>query len=153
MVRSMGEDSTMASQPEAQTTSPERRKGVRPMRVLVADDDRDTVETLAAVLRDEGYEIFTAYSGNEVLQGIQVFRPDAVILDVNLPKVSGYALAQATRFSFTDLRRPLIIGMSGWWTQAPDRLVGEQVGFDHYLIKPTDPADVIGRLEAHRKRL
>jgi DNA-binding response OmpR family regulator len=148
----MGDDSRMTPQPEVREQSPERRMGERAMRVLVADDDRDMVDTLAEVLRDQGYVVHTAYSGGDVLQGIQVFRPDAVILDVNLPKVSGYALAQATRFSFTEIRRPLIIGMSGWWTQAPDRMVGEQVGFDHYLVKPTDPADVISRLEAHRKR-
>lgn len=129
----------------------ERRRGDRPLRVLIADDDRDTVEMLAVVLREEGHVVYTAFNGADVLPAIQAFRPDVIVLDVNLPKVSGYALAQATRYSFTDVRKPLIIAISGVWTQTPDRIVGRQVGFDHYLVKPADPAELLRLLEAFRR--
>lgn len=129
----------------------ERRRDDRPLRVLIADDDRDTVDMLAVVLREEGHVVHAAFNGSEVLQAIQVFRPDVIILDVNLPKVSGYALAQATRYSFTDVRKPLIIAISGVWTQAPDRMVGRQVGFDHYLVKPADPAELLRLIKAFRR--
>ncbi|MGQ0654968.1 MAG: response regulator [Betaproteobacteria bacterium] len=116
----------------------------------MADDDHDTTEMLASILRDEGHVVYTAYSGADVLPAMQLFRPDAVILDVNLPKVSGFALAQAARSALSDVRRPLLIAISGVWTQAPDRLVGQQVGFDHYLVKPTDPNHVLAHLNVLR---
>lgn len=61
------------------------------------------------------------------------------MLDISVPGVSGYAAAQAIRHSFVEIRRPLLIGMSGKWVQSPDRLIAQQVGFDHYLVKPCDP--------------
>ena len=132
--------------------SPDRRHAPAQLRVMLADDDRDTVDMLAGILRDEGHVVYTAYSGADVLPAMQVFRPDALILDINLPKVSGFALAQATRFAFTDVRRPLLIAISGAWIQAPDRILGKQVGFDHYLMKPADPNDLLALLDVIRSR-
>jgi len=126
--------------------SPERRDMQRPLRILVADDDRDTVDTLATLLEGEGHVVRRVYSGKEVLPAVRIMRPDAVILDVALPAMSGYAVAQAIRESFVDLRRPLLIAISGVWKDFPDRRVAEQVGFDHYLAKPADPAAVLSLL-------
>jgi DNA-binding response OmpR family regulator len=128
-----------------------RRQLPEQLRVLVADDDRDTTEMLASILRDEGHVVYTAYSGGEVLSATQMFRPDAVILDINLPEVSGFALAQATRLELTDVRRPLLIAISGAWTQAADQTVGRHVGFDHYLVKPADPNAVLNYLSVLRQ--
>lgn len=88
----------------------ERRDTNRALRVLVADDDADTVQ---------------------------------IILDLSIPGLSGYAVARAVRHSFTDMRRPLLIAISGMWKQAGDRLVAQHVGFDHYLVKPCDPREVV----------
>ena len=68
------------------------------------------------------------------------------------PDLSGYAVAQAVRHSFTDMRRPLMIAISGMWRQAGDRLVAQQVGFDHYLLKPCDPREVVQLLNKLRER-
>lgn len=134
--------------PEASKVPPDERRSARKqLRIVVADDDRDTADTLAALLRHEGHVVHTAYSGNEVLPVIRTARPDAVILDINLPKLSGYALAQATRHSFSDMRRPLLIAISGVWTETPDRLLGRQVGFDHYLPKPAEANDLLRLLD------
>jgi CheY-like chemotaxis protein len=121
----------------------ERRQTNRALRVLVADDERDTVKTLTAILELEGHVVRGVPSGPEVLSTIPIFRPDAIILDVSITGLSGYAVAQAVRHSFTDLRRPLMIAVSGVWKQAGDRMVAQQVGFDHYLVKPCDPGKVI----------
>jgi DNA-binding response OmpR family regulator len=86
-----------------------------------------------------------------VLPAVRSFRPDAVILDISVPGVSGFAVAQAIRHSFTDIRRPLMIGISGVWKQPPDRQVARQVGFDHYLVKPCDPAILIYLLAALKR--
>jgi two-component system OmpR family response regulator len=114
----------------------ERRHEGQPLRIVIADDERDTVDTLAAVLRDAGYIVHGVYSGSEVLPTVRIVRPDAVIVDISLPGMSGYAVAQEVRHSFTDLRRPLLIGISGKWKQGSDKLIARQVGFDHYLDKP-----------------
>ena len=137
--------------PQAQSRE-ERRHTNRALRVLVVDDDADTVQTLTAVLELEGHVVRAVQSGADVLPAVPVFRPDAIILDISIPGLSGYAVAQAVRHSFTDMRRPLMIAISGMWKQAGDRLVAQQVGFDHYLVKPCDPREVIDLLEKLSKR-
>jgi CheY-like chemotaxis protein len=124
----------------------ERRHANRALRVLVADDDVDTVQTLTAVLELEGHVVRAVHSGADVLSVVRILRPDALILDISIPGLSGYAVAQAVRHSFTDLRRPLMIAISGMWKQAGDRLVAQQVGFDHYLVKPCDPRELVDLL-------
>ena len=137
--------------PTSQPSS-ERRRDDRPVRVLVADDDRDTVNTLAAILETEGHVVQRVYNGSEVLTTVRVFRPDAIILDISVPGISGYGAAQAIRYSFPDMRRPLMIAISGIWKELPDRLVAQQVGFDHYLLKPCDPLEVVQLLADCNKR-
>lgn len=103
---------------------------------------------MVLILKNEGHVVHSAYTGKEVLSAISVFRPDVVILDIGLPGVSGYAIARAIRNSFTDIRRPLMIAITGLWTETPDRMVAEQVGFDHFLLKPCKPDEVIQILAA-----
>jgi len=131
----------------------ERRQMTRPLRVLIADDDRDIVDTMARLLRAEGHIVQSAYTGKDVLPAVRIFRPDAIILDISIPQMSGYAVAQAIRQLFTDVRRPLLIGISGVWKDFADRRIAEQVGFDHYLEKPAEPAKLLAILETlHGKR-
>jgi CheY-like chemotaxis protein len=131
----------------------ERRHMARALRVLIADDDRDTVDTMAKLVRAEGHIVQSAYSGKDVLPAVLIFRPDAIILDISIPQMSGYAVAQAIRQLFTDVRRPLLIAISGVWKDFADRRIAEQVGFDHYLEKPADPAKLLALLETlYQKR-
>ena len=102
---------------------------------------------LSVVLADEGHEVVVALRGDEALALSRLFRPDALITDVNMPGVSGYALAQELRQRHGILC-PLLIGMSGVWTQTSDRLLGEVAGFDHYLVKPYDVKQILGLLAA-----
>lgn len=141
----------MEASPQRQSRE-ERRQTNRALRVLVADDDADTVRTLTALLELEGHVVRAVHSGSDVLPAVPIFRPDAIILDISIPGLSGYAVAQAVRHSFTDMRRPLMIAISGVWKQAGDRLVAQQVGFDYYLVKPCDPRevlDLLGKLSKH----
>ena len=130
----------------------ERREAGQPLCIVVADDEPDTVATLAAVLRIAGHTVYAVYNGADVLPTVRVARPDAVIVDIELPAMSGYAIAQEIRYSFTDLRRPLLIGISGKWKQRSDRLIARQVGFDHYLDKPCDVEQILQLLEPLRRR-
>jgi DNA-binding response OmpR family regulator len=131
------------------TIVPRRDGGAsgKSLRVLIADDDRDNATMLAVVLADEGHEVVSALRGDEALELSRLFRPDVLITDVNMPGVSGYAIARELRQRHGNLC-PLLIGMSGVWTQTSDRLLGEVAGFDHYLVKPYDVKQLVGILAA-----
>ena len=128
----------------------ERRSAGRVLRVLVIDDDPDSVKILSALLQLEGHVVHGASGGKEALAAVQMFRPDAMIVDISIPGMSGYAVAQAVRNSFTQIRRPLMISMTGFWREHADKLISEQVGFDHHLLKPCDPAELLRLLGAVR---
>jgi CheY-like chemotaxis protein len=136
--------------PEQPAVSERRHYGER-LRILVVDDDADTVNTLAFILRDEGYVVQPAYTGSEALSAARMFRPDVIIHDIAVPGMSGYAVAQSIRYGFTDMRRPFMIAISGMWQQTPDRKVAEQTGFDAYLTKPCDTAKLLGLVEGFRR--
>ena len=129
----------------------ERRRSGRVLHVLIADDERDTVKTLSAILETEGHVVQAVYSGVEVLPAVRLFRPDAVMLDMALPGMSGYAIAQAIRFTFTDIRRPLLVAISGVWKEPAERVFAQHAGFDHYLVKPCDPRVLLELLSVLRK--
>jgi DNA-binding response OmpR family regulator len=129
----------------------ERRTTHQALRIVVADDERDTVDTLTLILRDEGHVVQGLYNGKDVLRAVRVMRPDAIILDIAIPGLSGYALAQVIRNTFTDLRRPLLVAITGMWKEAPDRMLAQQVGFDHHLVKPCDPGELLKLLEPLRR--
>jgi len=121
------------------------------LRVLVADDDRDTVTLLAVILRDEGHEVHTALRGDEVLELDRLVRPDVVILDINMPGMSGYALAHEIRARRGSIA-PLLIAMSGQWTQKHEQLLARDIGFDEYLLKPCEPVLLIRMLRGFALR-
>jgi DNA-binding response OmpR family regulator len=128
--------------------SPARQSGngevaARSLRIVIADDDRDTVDMLAVILRDEGHVVHGVYNGKEVLPIVRAINPDAVILDIAVPGLSGYAVAQEIRYSFTEERRPLLIAISGMWKERPDKRVAQQVGFDAHLLKPCDATELL----------
>lgn len=136
----------MATGPQPNARQQERRRTDRPLRVLIVDDDRDTVATLSAILEQNGYIVQGTFNGADALPAARFFRPDAVILDISVPGISGYGVAQAIRFSFTDLRRPLMIAVSGVWQEPADQRIAQQVGFDHFLRKPCDPDELLALL-------
>jgi len=127
------------------SSSPARRglQGVpRSLRIIVADDERDTVLTLMMILRDEGHDVRGVHSGTGVLQLMRDFDPDVVLLDIALPEKSGYEVAEEIRKREKGAR-PLLIGISGKYRQGSDRILAQLTGFDHYLVKPFAPAALL----------
>jgi DNA-binding response OmpR family regulator len=118
----------------------------RTLRVLVADDDRDSVLTLMMLLRDEGHEVRGVYTGRQAMDSIRGFDPDVVLLDIALPELSGWEVARNIR-SRQGMERPMLIGISGEYKHGSDRILSEIIGFDHYLVKPYAPADLLALLE------
>jgi DNA-binding response OmpR family regulator len=112
------------------------------LRVIVADDDPDTVWTLATILRHEGHTVQGVHSGEDVLKAARFLKPDVVVLDLHMPGMSGYAVAQELRNMFYPLRAPLLIAISGTWNRTADRMLSQSIGFDHHLAKPCDPQEL-----------
>jgi DNA-binding response OmpR family regulator len=98
----------------------------------VADDDPDTVLTLATVLRDEGHEVRGVYSGSAVLETVRQFAPHAVVVDISMPGLDGYDVARGLRTKYGE--KVLLIGISGVYKKGSDRVLAGLVGFDHYLV-------------------
>ncbi len=124
--------------------------GSRWLRILIADNDHDTAGMLALVLRDEGHEVQVTLRGDHALETCRFFRPDAVIVDVSMRGVSGYALARELRERHGNVV-PLLIAISGALTEPTDRMLGQAVGFDHYLLKPCQPKEVIRIIDTLRR--
>ena len=84
------------------------------------------------------------YSGRHVVKVVQDFNPDAVLLDIAMPGVSGWEVARALREKLG--RRQLLIGISGEYKHSVDRILSEAIGFDHYLVKPYNPNELLALL-------
>lgn len=113
------------------------------LRIIIADDDRDTVWTLAAILRHEGHGVQGVQRGEEVLKAARFLKPDVAVIDLQMPGISGYAVAQELRNLFYPLSPPMLIAISGTWIQGSDRLLAQHIGFDHHLAKPCDPNELL----------
>lgn len=105
-------------------------------RVLVVDDNVDTAETLAAVLRAAGLQVRTAHDGRAALAAFGDFEPAAVVLDLDLPDVSGVEVAREIRRRAPSQTR--LLAVTGWGRFRDD---ASDVGFDMHLVKPVDPAE------------
>jgi DNA-binding response OmpR family regulator len=116
------------------------------MRILIADDDPDTVLTLTTLLADEGHEVRGVQSGRDVMGSVTDFDPDVVVLDINLPARSGWDLARSIREE-CGKERPMLIGISGEYKHGADRILSQTLGFNHYVLKPYHPAELIRLIE------
>ncbi len=103
-------------------------------RVLIVDDNEDAAELLAELLRKKGHEVEVAFDAPDALVTMSRFGPDTAILDIGLPTMNGYELAQRLREGGFDHR---LIALSGYG-QAPDRARSREAGFDAHLVKPVD---------------
>ena len=121
------------------------------LRVLIAHDDRDTANMLALLLRAEGHDVQVTLRGDDALDICRLYRPDVVIAHVNMPGTSGYALARELRLRHGQVA-PLLIAISAVWTNATDRQLGKNAGFDHDLRKSCDLKDVVRLIEARYRQ-
>lgn len=119
----------------------------RALRVLVVDDNRDTVITLRALLEHEGYETTGAHDAHAAIVKIAEFDPDVVIADLAMPGKSGWDIARAMREGRTyGNDRPVMIAISGEYTKGADRILTEMSGFNYFLSKPFDPKVLLALL-------
>lgn len=107
---------------------------VVPRRILIADDNRDAADSLAALLELDGHEIHVAYDGAEALETCLQQPPHIALLDIGMPKLDGYELARRIRAQSwgTDIKLVAITG----WGQKADRARALEAGFSAHLAKP-----------------
>lgn len=111
-------------------------------RILIADDNRDAAESLALLLEIAGHEVRVAHLGRAAVSLARAFRPDTALLDIGMPDLSGYEVAQELRREPWGAGVPLI-AVTGWG-QDEDRRRALEAGFDHHLTKPVDPDRLAG---------
>ena len=118
--------------------------------ILIADDNRDWTDSLAAILRLEGYAVHTAYDGAEAVAAAATALPDVVVLDIGMPKLTGYDVARI--FSrHPEATRPVLIAVTAWGREA-DQLRAEIAGFHYHFTKPVDPVAIVTLLASLQRR-
>jgi CheY-like chemotaxis protein len=123
----------------------------RAARVLIVEDNRDAADTLQMLLDLSGHEATVANDGNTALAAARDGRFDLLLIDIGLPGLDGYGVAEAIRRDPT-LRGATLVALTGYG-RPEDRERVRAAGFDHHLVKPVDLAaltDVIGRSLASR---
>jgi CheY-like chemotaxis protein len=108
---------------------------VIPRRVLVVDDNVDAADTLRMWIELEGHEVRVAHDGPGALEALRSFEAEIALLDIGMPLMDGYELAQRVRARYG--RRIVLIALTGWG-QVDDRRRSLDAGFDEHLTKPID---------------
>lgn len=110
-------------------------------RMLVVDDNRDSAESLALLLKLTGHETHTALDGEAAIKAAAESQPDVVLLDIGMPRLNGYDACRRIRQEPWG-RDMILIAQTGWG-QDDDRRRTEEAGFDGHVVKPVDPDDLI----------
>jgi CheY-like chemotaxis protein len=131
---------TVARQATAAAPHAEMALSSGKRRVLVVDDLKSNVDSLAMLLEMVGNEVSKAYSGPEALEKAEAVRPDVILMDLSMPGMDGYEAAKRIRERLMH-RQPVMIAVSGWG-QKEDRLRSLASGFDAHLTKPVDFGDL-----------
>lgn len=118
--------------------------------VLIIEDDRSLADVLAYNLRQEGYEVHTAYDGMDGLSQAQLKSPDIIILDLMLPVMEGKEVCRRIR-SDTRLQDVMILMLTAKGDES-DQLVGFSLGADDYVVKPYSVKVLVERIKALDRR-
>ncbi|HKD37806.1 MAG TPA: response regulator, partial [Pirellulales bacterium] len=121
----------------AELAGSESDRAVQPIdrhRVLVVEDNVYAAKSFATLLRLDGHEVQVAHDGPEALQTAEKFRPDVILLDIGLPGIDGYEVAQRLRAK-PEFKETQLIAMTGYG-QPEDRRRSREAGIDHHLVKP-----------------
>jgi CheY-like chemotaxis protein/anti-sigma regulatory factor (Ser/Thr protein kinase) len=132
-------DAATADAPAAEGSAAASRR-----RALVVDDNVDAAESIAMILRLSGCDVKTVHDGRSALAIAEEWRPDAIVLDIGLPVMDGYAVARRLRAD-PSFARTQLVAVTGYG-QEEDRRRAQDAGFDLHLVKPIDPAALLAFL-------
>jgi len=125
------------------TSEAEEHLGRRDFKILMADDNRDAVDSMALLLELGGYQVLVAHTGRAAVAMAAEHRPDVVLLDIGMPDVSGHEVARTIRQADWG-ESVYLIAITGWG-DVQDKERARVAGFDRHLTKPVDP-DQLGKL-------
>ncbi|HUY36102.1 MAG TPA: response regulator [Pirellulales bacterium] len=114
----------------------------RSLRVLVVEDNVDVGESLSMLLRLYGHEVQWARNGPTALEMASASRPDVVLLDIGLPGMDGCQVAKRLR-ERPEFKDVMMCAMTGYTPSEADRRRQHETGFDHYYVKPVNPAKLL----------
>jgi DNA-binding response OmpR family regulator len=114
-------------------------------KILAVDDEVDSLKIVKRILEANGYEVITAFDGEEALVKIKSENPDVVVLDVMLPKLNGEEVCKSVRSDPVFSKLPVIM-LTGKVSDA-DRIVGRVIGADIYITKPFNLEELIGAIK------
>lgn len=117
----------------------------RALRILIADDNKDSAESLAILLQLDGHETHTVGDGQEAVEAAERLRPDVIVLDIGMPRMNGLDACRKIREQ-SGTGTILIVALSGWG-QAEDRKQSKDAGFDAHFVKPVDHAAFLKLLD------
>jgi CheY-like chemotaxis protein len=129
--------SSIERHPVANAPGPPEKSNGWMQRILIADDNHDSANSLAELLRLEGHEVHVAYDGEQALDIFRSVQPDAALLDIGMPHLSGLEVVKAIRGQSSG-HSATLIAVTGWG-QEDDRREALASGFDHHLTKPIQP--------------
>jgi pilus assembly protein CpaE len=115
-------------------------------KILLVDDDMDTLRLVGLMLQRQGYEVRAANSGIQALAIIQNELPDLILLDVMMPEIDGYEVARRLRSDSKTSNIPIIMFTAK--SQVDDKVMGFEAGADDYLTKPTQPRELFAHMKA-----
>ncbi|PAW86284.1 MAG: histidine kinase [Pedosphaera sp. Tous-C6FEB] len=113
-------------------------------RVLVVDDEADVTQLLSYNFRDAGYDVLSANDGMTAVSLAQRWLPEAIVLDLNLPGLDGFAVCEMLRVLPSTRDIPILM-LTAFATEQ-SRKLGLQIGATDYLTKPFSPRDVVARV-------
>jgi DNA-binding response OmpR family regulator len=117
-----------------------------PEKILVVDDDVDTLRLVGLMLQRQGYQIAAANNGYQALTMAQAENPDLILLDVMMPEMDGYEVARRLRANPATATTPIIMFTAK--SQVDDKVAGFEAGVDDYLTKPTQPRELFAHVKA-----
>jgi PAS domain S-box-containing protein len=122
----------------ASAAAPVRRepRPVARLRILIAEDHRDTADSLQMLLSRQGHDVRVARDGSEAVRRFLEFGPSVALVDIGLPELDGYGVARAIRSRETG-ERAVLVALSGYGRE-DDKRAAKEAGFDHHLTKPVD---------------
>ena len=125
-----------AAQPSLAKDTAESDHSQSRRRILVVDDNLDSAESMAMMLKLSGHNVATAHDGLEAVKLAGEFQPDVALLDLGMPKLDGYEAARSIRQQPWG-KRMMLVALTGWG-QAEDKRRSREAGFDAHLVKPVD---------------
>jgi CheY-like chemotaxis protein len=113
---------------------PEPDQEIPPVRILLADDNPDSGESLRTLLQFRGHDVHLVHDGLAAAEAAARLQPDVIILDIGMPGLNGYDAARRIREQQGE-RRPVLVALTGW-SQDEYRRRSAQAGFDAHVVKP-----------------